>query len=270
MEGVRRRGSSVHLYLSTVMCVSPMSKWIFSYGSNSVVQLRGRVQNPTLQAYPAHVDGWDRIFCFWSSTWKGAAASLEPSESRTYGSAVNLSEREIELLDRYETNYELTPLNINVYLNSEEVVLQGYAYIANDKIWSGPPSEQYLTAIHLMLREQWGSSNSCLQILVKGVFEDNPSVRHIHTWTHPGSHAISLPALCVEVNSRRSTPWVMPQTIHEIVHKLSLVGIHSSAQLAVHLTSQERMDALNENITRQGCISFQIDTLKLFRDALGI
>jgi hypothetical protein len=84
------------------------------------------------------------------------------------------------------------------------------------------------------------------------------------------NYALSLSALCVEVNSRRSTPWVMPKTIHEILEKLHAVNIQSSAQFATYLISDVTMTSLNENIASQGYLPFHVDTLKLFREVLRL
>jgi cation transport regulator ChaC len=253
-------------------------KWIFSYGSNSTVQLRARVENSTLQTHPAFVHGWERIFCGESVGWGGGSgASLIPSEgSKTLGAATFLSDKEIELLDRFETAYCLTPITIIIAgENEDEQIKDGYVYIALENIWRVAPSEQYLTAIHLMLREQWSHMKLPLTIPVKGVLmashnAGKDEMHALYEWNHPGSHSLSLPALCVEVNAMRASPWVMPQTIHRIQKKLSAVDVFSCAQLAVFLVSEESMNSLNDKIIASGHLEFDIDTLRLFKMALEL
>jgi hypothetical protein len=79
---------------------------VFSFGSNSISQLRARVQNPLLEATPARARHWQRIFCVKSSDWTGAAASMTPLRDATcYGAMVSLSSQELSRLDQYEGGY---------------------------------------------------------------------------------------------------------------------------------------------------------------------
>ena len=70
------------------------TQWtIFSYGSNSITQLRARVENDSLTATPAKVNGFSRVFCLCSPNWgSGAVASICPCPGSTvYGACVRLS-----------------------------------------------------------------------------------------------------------------------------------------------------------------------------------
>jgi hypothetical protein len=96
------------------------------------------------------------------------------------------------------------------------------AYLANKPSWTRPPSEQYLTAIHLNLREQFRDIlPEVLNIDVYGVFggggveseggerDDGERVgesvggcvHRFSCWSHPGTQCLSLQALCVEVSA---------------------------------------------------------------------
>ena len=59
----------------------------------------------------------------------------------------------------------------------------------------------------------------------------------VSRWHHPGTCALALGALCVEVNWRRrdERKWTMPRAIGEVQAALAAVGVHSAAQLAVRL-----------------------------------
>ena len=77
----------------------------FCYGSNSVTQLKQRVQNDQLVAHPAFAPGWRRVFAGDSSKWGGGGtASILPApgaaDARVNGSVVYLTMAEFDRLDR--------------------------------------------------------------------------------------------------------------------------------------------------------------------------
>ena len=254
-----------------------MSRLVFSYGSNSSVQLRARVKNADLQVHPARVFGWERIFCLQSPGWgNGAVASLARSEEGlVHGAAVYLTPEEVSRLDQFEGGYQKKSLSIRLEDDKEQ---EGFAYIAVDPEWTVPPSEQYLTACSLMLREHWREEIST-NIQVNGVLgeDDVTPVTFLYNWRHPGSHALSLAALCVEVNALRKNPWVMPRTIRYMQDVLSSQGIESAAQLAVHLCNEPAMEKLADSLKdfKTGFPSedqdhFHVDSLRLFRTVLRL
>lgn len=256
---------------------------VFSYGSNSIAQLRARVENPILVAEPAKAVHWERIFCVRSSTWGGAAASLIPRMgSIAYGATVVLSDTELNRLDSYEGGYHKERMEVMVLRSEEWVPVDAIVYIANSLFWTIPPSEAYLTAIYVNLREQFEpvAPEVIRSIEVNGVFSKQGNefvtscrsttaishnnggqtavaadtgsgdiaaviactrnsshilVEHISTWKYPGAHALSLPALCVEVNALRTVKWVMPSAIVSVTEELKSQGIGSSAQLAAKI-----------------------------------
>jgi hypothetical protein len=260
---------------------------VFSYGSNSVAQLRARVENPDLQAFPAKLLDWERIFCVRTATWGGAAASLIPQKgSITFGSAVYLTEEELSRLDNFEGGYHKEYIDVVILKDDCWISQSSLAYIANTLYWTVPPSEAYLTAIHVNLWEQFGTTMpQCANTIdVYGVFskQGNANVtncrntedichsnghsdmcsndasgavltsitaarssdillEHISSWTYPGSEALSLPALCVEVNAQRKAKWVMPRAVAGVVGELRGMGIMSSAQLASRLSRGWRL-----------------------------
>jgi hypothetical protein len=246
---------------------------VFSYGSNSTAQLRARVGNLQLQSRPAHLPNFARVFCLRSRGWGGGGvASIAPAEGRTvYGAVVELSDDEKLALDGYEGGYRSHGLDpagwttVSV-VEADGQVREAVAYVAGSGAGSytqpmaAPPTEQYLTAIHCMLREHWSMDGETIDILVHdgstgalllllpppllllcisgtsellcsitgtvwlrlSVTVGEPTLR----WNHPGAAALSLEALCVEVSTRRSVPWEMPKTIHEVVDKLKAIGMN--------------------------------------------
>ena len=78
---------------------------LFSYGSNSLPQLRARVLNPSLTEHPAKCHGFRRVFCSSIPRWGGAVASMARTDDpadEVYGSCVELSVQELARLDGFE------------------------------------------------------------------------------------------------------------------------------------------------------------------------
>lgn len=77
---------------------------MFSYGSNNQQQLRARVKSPALRGYPAHLDGYVRVFGSDSLSWGGGSvASVAPKEGgRVYGRFYCMTPQEVVILDLYE------------------------------------------------------------------------------------------------------------------------------------------------------------------------
>ena len=223
-------------------------KLVFSFGSNSTAQLRARVENPELKAFPAQLCGWKRIFCGSSKLWGGSGASLSRSaDCITYGAAVYLSDTEISLLDQYEVGYEKECVEIKLFKSGCWETHTAICYIALDTTCEVMPSEAYLTAIHLNLREQFATLHP--EILDKIEIckvkshcvnaDEAVDIKRIATWVHPGLLQLSLPALCVEVNARRGSgsKWVMPKQIRTIMEEFGTLSIHTTEQLMAWLHS---------------------------------
>lgn len=210
---------------------------VFSYGSNSIVQLQARVHNTGLKAFPARAPGWKRIFCRNTTRWCGAAASLAPNaDGSVHGAVVDLTRDELERLDAFESGYDQVDIQIEMFRGDQWTGnVSAKVYISRETQWLHPPSEQYLTAIHVMLREQFQTiqPDHAEQIDVCGIIADK--VEKVYTWRYPGAMHLSLPALCVEVNALRAEKWVMPQSIADIQTELQRVGVQSTPQLAVWL-----------------------------------
>lgn len=195
-------------------------------------------------------------------------------DSVTYGAVVTLTDQELARLDRFEGGYHKEELFVEIYRNATWVPTKSIVYLANTVHWTDPPSEAYLCAIHVNLREQFedfmpevannvaicgvfsaagntaanhspktisfddvctGSVGSDAVISVHDMDMTTVRVELISRWTYPGSWALGLPALCVEVNAARAVKWVMPRAVAGVVAELQRFGILSVAHLAAKL-----------------------------------
>lgn len=237
---------------------------IFNYGSNSCPQLRARVilqsmciyrdsrtraqvQNPALMSVPAWLDDYVRVFCLRSGGWGGGGvASLCPCPgARTYGSVVWLSQEEKARLDAFEGGYR--EIEVEVAASGEIPAITAIAYVAGDEgtrftpPMSREPSDAYLAAVHLMLREHnWNS-----EIEIRSSKQPETVLR---TWRHPGAHALgSLEALAVDINAElpAAQRWTMPSGGRQFSRTLSRAGIADVAGLATGLAEDVPHDDYN-------------------------
>ena len=229
--------------------------------------------NPSIVSLPAYTDNWARIFCLSVPLWgDSGVASLAPMPgARTYGALVALTSQELECLDSYEHQYRRESIDVFVKGdNGDFEEKKAFAYLSECPYWEAPPSEEYLTAIHLMLREQHSCEVSDI-ISINGILQkDSPhEVQQLYTWRYPGLSALSLSATIVEVNARKSTHWVMPHKIPEIKAALAKVDVHSAAQLASWLV-RDRGATLNARLRAANAETFSDEEILLFMRCLGI
>ena len=245
-----------------------MRSLLFSYGSNSIAQLKARIENPTIVAVPAKASEWQRIFCLRANPgWGGAAASLvRDGHSVTFGSVVSVTNEELSKLDQFECGYHKEELSISMRVGDDWQPAVAVAYIADHPLWTGYPSESYLTAIYVHLREQFSEVlPQCFEgVDIYGLFRVSDyidKVLLVDRWTYPGVDQLSLPALCVEVNCRRTEKWVMPRAISEVRRELAAAGIHSLSQLCLWLsasgTSGPSTDPPMEHMDAEACSIFK-------------
>lgn len=250
-----------------------MQQYIFSFGSNSIVQLRARVMNPGLVSLPAYVDNWARIFCLSVPLWgdSGVASLAAMPGARTYGALVALTSQELETLDSYEIMYRRESIDVFVKnLDGQFEERKAFAYLCESPYWESPPSEAYLTAIHLMLREQHPCEVSDT-ISINGILrkQARTDVEHLYTWRYPGLSALSLSATIVEVNARKSSHWVMPHKISDIKAALAKVDVHSAAQLASWLVKDKGV-SLNSRLRAAEAEPLSDEEIVLFMRCFGI
>jgi gamma-glutamylcyclotransferase (GGCT)/AIG2-like uncharacterized protein YtfP len=140
---------------------------LFCYGSNGTKQLTERVeaQPGELVASAAYVKGYTRIFAGYSERWDGGVASIHPCDkSRVYGSVVELTEKQLKKLDRYEGGYTRT--SIDVYAGRGSPAGKCFVYIKDNHTFVSPPSDAYLKAIRTMLDETKSGAKTNININV--------------------------------------------------------------------------------------------------------
>lgn len=219
---------------------------IFSYGSNSLAQLRGRITIPPQleMNYPARLHNYERIFAGVSSWQGGGAASLQRLDgASTYGSIVKLTIPQLEQLTMYEGGYDLHVIQCETLSLSDisqiDESIEAYTFIKQNHYYVNPPSEAYLTAIHHHLSELKLPTS----IPIIGYTSSQERVVHHEGWQYPNSVlSLSVQALIVTLNilriQRGELPWVMPKTANDISKVLQNLGVNSVKELAVAFQKQ--------------------------------
>ena len=210
---------------------------IFSYGSNSTSQLRARVCNPKLQAFAARLHGYCRVFAGDGLTWGGGGvASLQRSQGdkkhRCLGSVVYLTNDELEKLTLYEGGYDLVSIEVEVFhgcrsgpIDDDDddnvgETITASTFIKRNCAFVEPPSEAYLTAIIVHLREHFHAKN--LTIDISEVSRVDTLVTRGRYIAPPPSLLLTLEALMVEVNSHslQESKWEMPRKGSQVAASL--------------------------------------------------
>ena len=217
---------------------------VFSYGSNSISQLRGRVNNSILQSYPGYVDGYKRIFCGYSKRWKGGVASIiKKRYIRTYGIIVYLSKEELKILDSYEQNYSkiyleciiLNNNNDNDNDNQDFQRIECIAYQADNHEWINYPSQQYLVAIKIMLDEHNLYQLYCPKLIIARYNNYLKQTENLIRWTFPAKPFLELSSFFVIVNSFREIPWKMPHDLNNIEERMRKLHVYKISDLEKYL-----------------------------------
>lgn len=159
---------------------------IFCYGSNHLKQLKHRIGREGLIASRAAVlHGYCRVFAGYSERWGGGVASIHPCKrAKVYGSIVYLTRTEVAKLSGFEMGYSLREVAVAVVGQSDEDLLQAYAYIKDDPTYQRAPSEKYLEAIRQMLQENYIRDAS--RIPIKGVDANTGKIMKYGTWSTQG------------------------------------------------------------------------------------
>ncbi len=261
---------------------------IFSYGSNSLVQLRGRVENKGLTSRGAVLEGYTRVFCHQSTGWgESGVASLAPCEGAvTRGSLVQLTPQEKERLDQYEGGYREETVKVRV--DGEEV--EAIAYVAGtdepselvhgvtldrsdpNAPYTLPlverPTEQYLTAIHVHLRHHHPAVEN--ETIAIRTCNADGTVSDVDEWTHPGVNALSLEAFVVELCNKLYYPWKMPGAITDVCGRLRAIGITCTDELLPAITEPGGgVVAFNEQLVLAKQLPFSPDEIKEMRMLLS-
>lgn len=142
---------------------SPRTQYLFCYGSNSTRQLEDRLGIPggsrgSVQG--AYAPDYQRVFRGMSRTWGGGTASLKKKKgATTYGLVVELSPRDLKVLDRYEGVHSgvYKRQKMIVYTQEGEPV-EAIAYVSLKKDFN-PPTEEYLDAVARTISRFWEGEN---------------------------------------------------------------------------------------------------------------
>jgi hypothetical protein len=182
----------------------------------------------------------------------------------------------MELLETYEGGYRKVTISVCISKGgdaNEEIETPALAFIAGSGVdgWTDtlevPPSEEYLVAIHVHLREHWDLS--FLAAIVINSFEAGGIRRH-GEWSHPGTPQLKLESLIVEANARRPgsslEPWIVPRCIAEMVGKLRAEGIEDTPALHRCMNKEYATRELNEALVAKGHTILCPETVAIFRD----
>lgn len=125
---------------------------LFSYGSNSITQIKNRINlNEDLPYQKGYIKDYIRIFAGNSSKWNnGAIASIYPCKNKkVYGIIINLNQEQINQLNNHELGYTLEERDVIINKKIEKC----FVYIKNKNIFKNIPAESYLVAINNMLNQ---------------------------------------------------------------------------------------------------------------------
>jgi hypothetical protein len=130
--------------------------YLFSYGSNHPGQLAQRLGHPVM-TLSAIVKGYQRVFRGSSRTWGGGgvASLLKRPGGLTFGLAIVVSPRDLEVLDRYEgVPYAYRRQKLQVLIGDAQTPSRGLAYIAESPTFNAP-SRAYLEAVAKTVSTHW-------------------------------------------------------------------------------------------------------------------
>ncbi|OLQ12253.1 hypothetical protein AK812_SmicGene3836 [Symbiodinium microadriaticum] len=116
---------------------------VFGFGSNSVRQLRGRLEDPEITGFPARVRDYALAFC-------GPNRLIQQRGQVALGTVVYLSGKHMDVLDGYEGVpyvYRREKLSGEVYRDGSWIGKELWAYIKADSMDWYQPSEAYCCAI---------------------------------------------------------------------------------------------------------------------------
>jgi len=128
----------------------------FAYGSNlSRKQMSERCPNARPK-FVATLPDYKLVFAGWPPKWEGGVASIKPCKgARVIGGVYEISEKDLELLDKHEgypTIYDR--INVVVFRAAGEV-MKAVTYVKVEQSEETQPSKKYLATIQQGY-EDWG------------------------------------------------------------------------------------------------------------------
>lgn len=207
----------------------------FGFGSNSVRQLRGRLESPVLRGYPARVHDYALTFAGPNVSWacdesdsEVGTATLVPMEGQVaLGTMAFLTQAQLSILDGYEGVphvYDRRQFEAQVRVEGQWHQVTASTYIKVDSSEWHAPSEAYCCAVLHNIRGSFPSVDSLV------LRDSEGQVRS--EWRHPGHADLGLAALLFEVGFRQPEPWEMPRSIRQHVRTLASAGVTDGRALA--------------------------------------
>lgn len=157
---------------------SEIGNYLFCYGSNSINQLKKRLNLKQIDVKKAYLPDYVRIFSGHSNKWNGGTASIIPNKENHYvkGTIVFLKESEFKKLDKFEGAHK----NLNPFSKKDNVYRRNYitvkdsndndiycvTYIKNNHSWMSYPSDEYLEAIKTNMKKYWPELDASNQLFV--------------------------------------------------------------------------------------------------------
>jgi gamma-glutamylcyclotransferase len=128
----------------------------FAYASNLNKQQMLQRCPEAKPKFTAVLPNYRLIFTGWSRNWKGGTASIKPfNGSRVTGAVWEISEKDIQHLDRYE-DYPTTYDHLNVLvINEQGTATRAMTYIKHRQSDEAKPSPEYLAVIRQGFKD-WG------------------------------------------------------------------------------------------------------------------
>ena len=166
-----------------------MGHYLFCYGSNSLSQLKKRLNKKDLEVKKAYLPNYARIFSGHSNKWNGGTASIikAPDHFMVKGTLIYLFENDLKKLDKFEGAHKNpNPFSKidNIYRreyitvrNSDNQNIPCITYIKNNHNWMSYPSNEYLDAVKINMGKYWEELDDSKQLyiydknlLLKGIY----------------------------------------------------------------------------------------------------
>ena len=243
---------------------------VFSYGSNSAAQLRGRLGKESIVAHKALLPNHSRIFVKHSATWGGGVASVtEVTGKDCHGSLVYLDADDFQTLTGFEGGYTARGLLVTNLATGVNLVAQ--TFVADDPSFQSPPSEAYKAAIWSHLVDVGWPIETWCGLTVRRVVGPG-EVEALEEWKMPPPVECALETLAVLVNNhpRKEARWTMPKRVPDFVALIHALGATSSAELMTILASSTD-EEINQRLS--SCVplphlAFSPNTSAILRELL--
>lgn len=132
--------------------VGKKTELVFCYGSNHVAKLSAITGAKDLAPIPALIHGYKREFVGYSDFWKGAVATILPSNHGVvHGVMSMLTMSQLHRLDKWEWRYWRVREQVYLPLTNEYVTC--WVYVHKDPTKKDKPSKAYMDALRRMLSE---------------------------------------------------------------------------------------------------------------------